>query len=57
MVTPLLLGSSLGTAGTFYILGGVLLASLIFVLLTLPETKVMFSVPIIIAVFASSYDL
>uniref|UniRef100_A0A1X7TTS5 Major facilitator superfamily (MFS) profile domain-containing protein n=1 Tax=Amphimedon queenslandica TaxID=400682 RepID=A0A1X7TTS5_AMPQE len=39
MVTPLLLGSVLKTAGTFYILAGFLFASFLFVLLTLPETK------------------
>lgn len=39
MVTPLLLGSELKTAGTFYILAGFLFASFLFVLLTLPETK------------------
>ena len=40
MVTPLMLGSILGTAGTFYILGCLLLVTLLFVLFTLPETKV-----------------
>lgn len=40
MVTPILLGSFLGTGGTFFILGGLLFASFLFVLLTLPETKV-----------------
>ena len=39
MITPLLLGSVLKTAGTFYILAGFLFASFLFVLLTLPETK------------------
>ena len=39
MVTPILLGSVLKTAGTFYILAGYLFASFLFVLLTLPETK------------------
>ena len=39
MVTPLLLGSVLGTAGTFFILSIFLFAAFHFVLLTLPETK------------------
>ena len=39
MVTPLLLGSTLGTAGTFFILSIFLFAAFLFVLLTLPETK------------------
>ena len=39
MVTPILLGSVLKTAGTFYILAVFLFASFLFVLLTLPETK------------------
>ena len=39
MVTPLLLGSVLKMAGTFYILAGFLFASFLFVLLRLPETK------------------
>ena len=39
MVTPLLLGSTLGTARTFFILSIFLFAAFLFVLLTLPETK------------------
>ena len=39
VVTPLLLGSVLGTAGTFFILSIFLFAAFHFVLLTLPETK------------------
>ena len=40
MATPILLGSSLGTPGTFYIIGGLLFLAFLFVLFTLPETKV-----------------
>ena len=39
-VTPVLLASTLQTFGTFYLLGGVHIAAILFVLLTLPETKV-----------------
>ena len=39
-VTPLLLASPLRTFGTFYLLVGVHVAAMLFVLLTLPETKV-----------------
>ena len=41
-VTPLLLASPLRTFGTFYLLVGVHVAAMLFVLLTLPETKVHF---------------
>ncbi len=40
MVTPILLASVLQTAGTFYILSVFLAAAFVFVLFTLPETKV-----------------
>ena len=44
MATPLLLGSNWGllpgTAGTFLLLSGFLIAAFLFVLLMLPETKV-----------------
>lgn len=39
-VTPIMLASPLQTFGTFYLLVGVHIAALLFVLLTLPETKV-----------------
>ena len=39
-VTPIMLASPLQTFGTFYVLVGVHIAALLFVLLTLPETKV-----------------
>ena len=39
-VTPVLLASTLQTFGTFYLLVGVHIAAILFVLLTLPETKV-----------------
>ena len=39
-VTPLLLASPLRTFGTFYLLVGVHVAAMLFVLFTLPETKV-----------------
>ena len=47
MATPILLGSSLGTSGTFYILGGLLLLAFLFVLFSLPETKVTLTVAIV----------
>ena len=40
MVTPILLASTLQTHGTFYIIVVLLAAAFLFVLLTLPETKV-----------------
>ena len=40
MLTPVLLASPLQIHGTFYVLSGALFAALLFVLLTLPETKV-----------------
>lgn len=39
-LTPVLLASPLQTFGTFYLLVGVHIAAILFVLLTLPETKV-----------------
>ena len=39
-VTPIMLASPLQTFGTFYLLVGVHIAALLFILLTLPETKV-----------------
>ena len=39
-VTPIMLASPLQTFGTFYLLVGIHIAALLFVLLTLPETKV-----------------
>lgn len=41
-LTPVLLASPLQTFGTFYLLVGVHIAAILFVLLTLPETKVKF---------------
>lgn len=40
MLTPVLIASPLKIYGTFYLLSGALVAGLLFVLLTLPETKV-----------------
>lgn len=40
MLTPILLASSLGIHGTFYLLSAILALAFLFVLLTLPETKV-----------------
>lgn len=40
MLTPILIASSFGIYGTFYLLCGALLLAVLFVLLTLPETKV-----------------
>lgn len=40
LITPLLLNSLLHTYGTFYVLSACLLLAILFVLLTLPETKV-----------------
>ena len=40
MLTPILIASPLHIHGTFYLLSGMLLAATLFVLLTLPETKV-----------------
>lgn len=39
-VTPIMLASPLQTFGTFYLLVGIHIAALLFILLTLPETKV-----------------
>lgn len=39
-VTPIMLASPLQTFGTFYLLVGVHVAAMLFVLFTLPETKV-----------------
>ena len=39
-LTPILLASPLQSHGTFYILAGLNLAGFLFVLLTVPETKV-----------------
>lgn len=40
LLTPVLLASPLQTFGTFYVLVGVHVAAILFVLLTIPETKV-----------------
>lgn len=40
MLTPILISSPLGIYGTFYLLCGALFLAVLFVLLTLPETKV-----------------
>lgn len=40
MLTPVLIASPLRIYGTFYIISGALFMAVIFVLLTLPETKV-----------------
>lgn len=40
MLTPILIASPLGIYGTFYILCGFLFFAILFVLMTLPETKV-----------------
>ena len=40
LMTPILLDSVLRTSGTFYLLAAVHLIAFIFVLTTLPETKV-----------------
>jgi len=40
MLTPILIASPFKIYGTFYLLSGMLLAALLFVLFTLPETKV-----------------
>lgn len=40
MLTPVLIASPLRIHGTFYVLSAMLVAAFLFVLLTLPETKV-----------------
>lgn len=40
MLTPILIASSLGISGTFFLLAAMLALAFLFVLLVLPETKV-----------------
>lgn len=49
MLTPVLIVSPLKIHGTFYLVSGALVAAFLFVLFTLPETKVMSAAATIIA--------